>query len=150
VPFAIPGDSIITGDSVGKTFLAFCGFVSAGAERPTRGLHMSKWAVRRLLSALRHLSLGRRRRDVANETGAPKTLIEIRPEDYEFLLNHDSKNASIYSVLKGAVVIHRIEGRGESYRMVILCDPDTATALIRHAKQICPAAARFMLLARFA
>jgi hypothetical protein len=111
---------------------------------------MSHWAVTRLLSALRHLSLGRRRRDIENEAGAPKTLIEIRPEDYEFLLNQVSKRAPIYSALRSAVVVHRIEGRGESYRMVILCDPDTATAFIRHAKQICPAAAKFMLLARFA
>jgi hypothetical protein len=112
---------------------------------------MSNWAFSRLLSALRHLSLGRRHRTSANETGIPKkTLIEIRPEDYEFLLNHVSKSAPIYSALKGAVVVHRIEGRGESYRMVILCDPDTATALIRHAKRLCPAAAKFMLLARFA
>jgi hypothetical protein len=96
---------------------------------------------------LRHFSFGRRHRDLA---GAPKTLIEIGPQDYEFLLSHVSKEASIYSALQSAVVVYRIEGRGKSYRMVVLCHPDTATAIIRYAKQIRPAAAKFMLLARFA
>jgi hypothetical protein len=114
------------------------------------GFHMSNWAVRRLLSALRHFGLWRRHQDEGKRTRAPKTLIEIRPEDYEFLLTHVSKTASIYSALQSAMIVHRIEGRGESYRMVVLCDPDTATEIIRHAKQICPAAAAFMLLARFA
>ena len=110
---------------------------------------MSNWALMRLLSGLRHFGLGHRHRDVTNRTGAPKTLIEIRPEDYEFLLSHVSERTSIYPTLKRAMVVHRMEPRGESYRMVILCDPDTATAIIHQAKQICPEAAEFMLLARF-
>ena len=70
-----------------------------------------------------------------------KILVEISCGDYNSLLNRVTEESPVYPTLKNGVKIRSNEAGRLPGMIMIVCEEDEATSLLRVSKELCPEAA---------